>query len=141
MIFRRKRAKPLNLTSLEELEPLYEGDAPVLLDFYQINCRSCKIMDGIVNELAEEYEGGAHVVKVDVGKVPGAAQSFGIRSTPTFVVMGRSQKTSKKKRKRQQEQSDGKPRMTPRWRSSGLVPKDQLMRILESNGGRRATAE
>jgi thioredoxin 1 len=143
MIFRRRRAKPINLSSLEELDPLMEGDAPILLDFFQVNCRSCKIMDGIVNELAEEYAGGAHVVKVDVGKVPGAAQAFKIRSTPTFVVLGRSRKVSKKKRRRQ-EGAD-KPDMTPRWRTSGLVQKDAMRRVLESNGavaaGDRASSE
>jgi thioredoxin 1 len=134
MIFRR-RPKPMSLSSLSELEPLMEGDRPILLDFFQINCRSCKIMDGIVNELAEEYAGGAHIVKVDVGKVPGAAQTFKIRSTPTFVVLGRSQKKSKKKKR---QEDVGVAKMTPRWRTSGLVPKDQMQRVLESNGAVRA---
>jgi len=135
MIFRR-RPKPISLSSLAELEPMMDGDRPILLDFFQVNCRSCKIMDGIVNELAEEYEGGAHIVKVDVGKVPGAAQTFKIRSTPTFVLLGRSQKKSKKKR---QQSGDGSAaKMTPRWRTSGLVPKDQMQRVLESNGAVRA---
>lgn len=138
MIFRRKRAKPLSLESLADLETLMKGDQPILLDFFQVNCRSCKIMDGIVNELAEEYEGGAHIVKVDVGKVPGAAQTFKIRATPTFVVMGRSQKRSKKKRQREGDGEAEKATMTPRWRTSGLVPKDQMRRVLESNGAVRA---
>jgi thioredoxin 1 len=137
-MFGRKRVKPLELKNLEELEELMEGDEPILLDFYQVNCRSCKIMDGIVNELAEEYAGGARVVKVDVGRVAGAAQQFRIQSTPTFVVLGRSQKTSKKKRARRQD-GDAKARMTPRWRVSGLVQKDQMKRVLESNGARQAT--
>lgn len=136
-MFGRKRVKPLELKHLEELEELMEGDEPILLDFYQVNCRSCKIMDGIVNELAEEYAGGARVVKVDVGRVAGAAQQFRIQSTPTFVVLGRSQKTSKKKRARQQD-GDAKAQMTPRWRVSGLVQKDQMKRVLESNGARQA---
>jgi thioredoxin 1 len=114
-----------------------EGEQPILIDFYQVNCRSCKIMDGIVNELAEEYAGGARIVKVDVGRVPGAAQQFRIQSTPTFVVMGRSQKTSKKRRARQQEGASI-AKMTPRWRVSGLVQKDQMRRVLESNGAQQA---
>ncbi len=141
MIFRR-RPKPVELKSLDELEPLMEGDQPILLDFYQANCRSCRIMDGIVNELAEEYDGAAHVVKVDVTKVPGAVQTFKIRATPTFVVLGRSQKTSKKKRKAKQaepvEPVGQKAQMTPRWRTSGLVNKNAIERVLESNGARRA---
>jgi thioredoxin 1 len=135
MIF-RKRPKPTNLQRLEELEPLMDGDKPILLDFWQANCRSCKIMDGIVNELAEEYAGGAHIVKVDVARVPGAIQEFAIRGTPTFVVLGRSQKTSKKARskKPQAPQAEGRAAMTPRWRATGLVRKDVMMRALESNG-------
>jgi thioredoxin 1 len=137
IMFGRKRIKPLELKHLEELEDLMEGDEPILLDFYQVNCRSCQIMDGIVNEIAEEYAGGAKVVKVDVGRVAGAAQQFRIQSTPTFVVLGRSQKTSKKKRARQQGEPP-KAQMTPRWRVSGLVQKDQMKRVLESNGARQA---
>ncbi len=133
MIF-KKRTKPRQLKALAELEELMDDDKPILLDFWQANCRSCKIMDGIVNELAEEYADSAHVVKVDVGRVPGAVQTFKIRGTPTFVVMGRSQKTSKRKRKQQAESAQAKAKMTPRWRTSGLVNKDVMRRVLESNG-------
>jgi thioredoxin 1 len=126
----------MNLQRLGDLEPLMEGDRPILLDFWQANCRSCKIMDGIVNELAEEYSGRAHIVKVDVARVPGAIEQFAIRGTPTFVVLGRSQKTSKKARakKPQTPQPEGKAKMTPRWRATGLVRKDTMTRALESNG-------
>lgn len=136
----RKRPKPLNLRQLDELEPLMEDDKPILLDFWQANCRSCKIMDGIVNELAEEYAGGAHIVKVDVARVPGAVQQFAIRGTPTFVLLGRGKKASKKARakKPQAPQPEGKPHMTPRWRATGLVRKDVMTKALESNGATRA---
>jgi thioredoxin 1 len=137
MIF-RKRPKPIKLERLEELEPLIETGQPILLDFWQANCRSCKIMDGIVNELAEDYAGGAHVVKVDVGRVPGAVQQFKIQGTPTFILLGRSRKKpSKKARKRGATPSEDSP-LTPRWRASGLVRKDVMSRALESNGARRA---
>lgn len=139
MIF-RKRPKPITLHRLDELEPLMEGDKPILIDFWQANCRSCKIMDGIVNELAEEFDGGAHIVKVDVARVPGAVQEFAIRGTPTFVVLGRSQKVSKKARakKPQVPQEAERAKMTARWRATGLVRKDVMSRALESNGATRA---
>ena len=107
-----------------------------------MNCGPCKVMDGIVNELAVEYGDSAHIVKVDVGKVPGAAQAFKVRSTPTFVLLGRAPaKISKKARQRAAKQSD-QPRkksgqITPRWRTTGLVKKDALRGILESNGAIR----
>ena len=59
-------------------------------------------MDGIVNELADEYAGSAHVVKVDVGRVHGVIEAYGIRSTPTFVLLARSQS---RRESRQEERS------------------------------------
>lgn len=137
MIF-RKRVKPINLQHLDELEPLLESGRPILLDFWQTGCQPCRTMDGIVNELAEEYAGGAHIVKVNLGHVPAAIQEFGIKSTPTFVLLGRSQKKPSKKARRK---GAGDPRagaVTPRWRASGLVNKAVIARVLESNGAVRA---
>ncbi len=92
-------------------------------------------MDGIVNELAEEYGETAHVVKVDVMKVPGAAQVFKVRSTPTFMLIGKTpEKTSKTARKRAGTGTKQGGRIQPKWRTTGLVHKDQLQRVLESNG-------
>ncbi len=130
----RKRAKPVQLRSLDELEPLVSSGQPVLLDFFQHACAPCKVMDGIVNELADEYAGSAHVVKVNVQQVPGAVQQFKIRSTPTFVLLGAP---PAKKSKRSKPAAERQGKVTTRWRGSGLVKKDFLMRQLESNGAVR----
>ena len=132
----KKRPKPTKLQHLNELQPMVESGKPVLLDFMQVNCGPCRIMDGIVNELAEEYHESAHIVKVDVTKVAGAAQMFGVRSTPTFVLLGKAPaKTSKKARRRNGNERQGSGnKIGQRWRATGLVKKDQLTRVLESNG-------
>lgn len=137
MIF-RKRVKPVNLERLDDLEPLIETGQPILLDFWQLGCQPCRTMDGIVNELAEEYAGAAHIVKVNVGKVPGAVQEYKIRSTPTFVLLGRSQKKPSKKARRKGTPEVRAGAMSPRWRASGLVNKAVMTRVLESNGAVRA---
>lgn len=136
----RKRVKATHLDDLAQLEALTADGKPILIDFFQVNCRSCRIMDGIVDELAEEYQGSAHVLKVDVGRVLGAVGTFAIRSTPTFVVLGTSQKRpSKKARRRAGGAPAAEPKaMSPRWRASGLIKKDQLARALESNGASSA---
>ena len=132
----RKRAKPTKLQDLSELESMVASGKPVLIDFMQVNCAPCKVMDGIVNELAEEFEGEAHIVKVDVTKVAGAAQLFAVRSTPTFVLIGTArEKTSKKARRN--GKPEGEKRVGQRWRATGLVKKDQLARVLQSNGASR----
>jgi thioredoxin 1 len=135
-LFSRK-PKPVKMQSIDELKPMIDSGRPVLLDFMQVNCGPCRVMDGIVNELAEEYGESAHIVKVDVTKVAGAAQLFQVRSTPTFVLLSNApQRLSKKAAKKG---AAGRPKgrqsqLTPRWRTSGLVKKDQLKRQLESNG-------
>lgn len=135
----RKKNKPLKIHSLDELKPLIQSGQPVLIDFFQVNCRPCKIMDGVINELADDYRDSAHVVKVDVTKVPGAAQAFGVRSTPTFVLLGTAAKSSKKQQRRAKARGEevapvAGARVTPRWKAAGLVKKDQLAKVLESNG-------
>jgi thioredoxin 1 len=132
----RRRTKATHLDDLSQLEALAADGRPVLIDFFQVNCRSCRIMDGIVDELADEYSESAHVVKIDVGRVPGAVQAFTIRSTPTFVILGTSMKRpSKKARKRAGGAPASAPKsVSPRWRASGLIKKDDLGRALESNG-------
>jgi thioredoxin 1 len=136
-IFNRK-PKPTKIMRLDELDTMLESGKPVLLDFFQVGCAPCQVMDGIMNELAREYGESAHIVKVDVTKVPGAAQTFAVRSTPTLVLMGRApEKKSKHKRKAAAENPSGPRPVGQRWRTSGLVKKDQLERLLESNGAQR----
>lgn len=118
----RKRVKPLVLESAEQLDDLARSGLPVLVDFFQTNCAPCRVMDGIVNELAQEFEGTAHVVKANLAQVPVVFSQFKIKSTPTLMVL-----TSK----------DGANQVTQRWRASGLVKKDLLIRTLESAGAVR----
>ncbi|NNC74678.1 MAG: thioredoxin family protein [Acidimicrobiia bacterium] len=136
-----KKQKAVKIQTLAELEPMIETGKPILIDFFQIGCAPCQVMDGIMNELAREYGESAHVVKVDVAKVAGAAQTFQVRSTPTFVLLSKvEKKVSKKARQRGNGDKPNAGKMSARWRSSGLVKKDQLQRLLESNGAERATA-
>ena len=140
-MFKRK-TKARKIHRLNELQPMVASGRPVLINFFQVGCAPCQVMDGIVNELAREYGETAHVVKADIGKVPGTIETYKIRSTPTTVVIARPpEKMSKKARKKMQgTKKRTMARPTQRWRASGLVMKDQLERVLESNGARRVEA-
>lgn len=139
-LFARK-PKATKLQDLEELEPMLASGKPVLLDFMQFGCAPCQVMDGIINELAREYGDTAHIVKVDVTRVPGAAAAFNVRSTPTFVLLGIAPEKQSKKARGRATKPEAAPRspgkVTSRWRTTGLVKKQQLERILESNGASR----
>jgi len=128
-----KRTKARKLNHLSEIEELTATGKPVLLDFYQAGCAPCQVMDGIMNELANEYGESAHVVKVDIHRVPGAIETFKIRSTPTIVLLGKSTKRPSKKKRQRGEGAGNRP-VSQRLRVAGLVKKDQLRRSLESSG-------
>ncbi len=112
----KRRPKPVQLESLDHLDDLTRSGKPVLVDFFQFGCSPCQVMDGIVNELAEEFDGRAVVVKANVAKVPDVAAKFKVRSTPTFVILGISERAK----------ANGREVVTLRWRASGLVKKDVL---------------
>lgn len=138
-MFKRKRVKALTIDRLDELDGLAAENKPILIDFWQQGCQPCRTMDGIVDELANEFQESAHVVKVDVGRVPGAVEQFRIQSTPTFVIMARSQKKPSKKARQRSAKAGvpaGKP-VSPRWRGSGLIRKDVLEQALLSNGAKK----
>lgn len=115
----KKRIKPIALESVDHLDELTSSGRPVLVDFFQYGCGPCQIMDGIVNELAEEFADTAHVVKANLAHVPDAFNRFKVRSTPTFVVLS---------------PNPAGAAYTQRWRGSGLVKKDVLTRHLVTAG-------
>ncbi len=121
MFKRNKRKKAREISSMADLEELAEDGKPILIDFFQIGCSPCQVMDGIVNELADEFGESAEVVKVNVAKAPDMIVPFKIQSTPTFVMVAPIAQAKK-------------TRLHQRWRASGLVKKDALTKVLVEAG-------
>lgn len=109
-----KRIKAQQITSIEDLETALSLGKPVFVDFWKSNCQPCRTMDGIVDELADEFQDQAVVLKAGLERVPDLFQKFKVKSTPTFVVL-----TPK---------NNG---LHQRFRHSGLVKKDQLVGQLQ----------
>lgn len=57
-----------------------------LVDFYADWCGPCRMMNPIIEELAEELEGKAKIVKLDIERAQKTTASFGVTSIPTVVV-------------------------------------------------------
>ena len=62
------------------------SEKTVLLDFWASWCGPCRMMSPVVDEIAEENP-DILVGKVNVDEQPELAQSFGVMSIPTLVVL------------------------------------------------------
>lgn len=62
-----------------------KSDKPVLVDFWAEWCGPCRMVSPILEEISNEYEGRALIVKCDVDSSPAVAAKYGIRNIPTIL--------------------------------------------------------
>ncbi len=65
----------------------YEGDLPAIIDFYADWCGPCKMVEPVLEELAEEYDGKMHIYKIDTDAEQELAAAFGIQSIPSMLFI------------------------------------------------------
>lgn len=57
-----------------------------LVDFYADWCGPCRMMEPIINDLADELEDKVKIAKIDIESAQRTAASFQVTSIPTIIV-------------------------------------------------------
>jgi thioredoxin len=63
----------------------FEGKLPCIIDFYADWCGPCKMVEPILQELAQEYQGKLNIYRVDTQAQQELAAAFGIQSIPSML--------------------------------------------------------
>ena len=63
-----------------------ESAEPVLVDFTAVWCAPCKMLDPVVEELANDWEDNVKVFKLDVDEHPNVAMNYQIMGIPTLML-------------------------------------------------------
>ncbi len=75
------------ITSGEIESRVLRAPGPVALDFYQESCPPCHVLEPRLERVAERYKDRLPVYRVDIDRGMAVAESFGVMSLPTVLVL------------------------------------------------------
>jgi thioredoxin 1 len=74
------------VTETDFQNEVLNSDLPVLVDFTAVWCQPCKMIEPIVKQLAQEWDGKVKVVKLDADQNPNVMMQYGVMGIPTLML-------------------------------------------------------
>ena len=68
-----------------------QSDMPVFVDFWAQWCGPCRMVDPVVEELANDYQGKVKFVKVNVDEANELASRYNVFSIPTLIILNKGE--------------------------------------------------
>ena len=67
-------------------DEVINASQPVIVDFTAVWCGPCKMLEPVVLELADEWDGKAKIVKLDVDNNAESAMKYQVMGVPTLML-------------------------------------------------------
>ncbi len=75
-----------NVGEANFINEVLEAKFPVLVDFTAVWCSPCKMLEPIVKQLAQDWQGKIKVVKLDVDDNADLAAQYQVMGLPTLML-------------------------------------------------------
>ncbi len=79
-------AQPIDVTDGTFEQEVLKAEQPVLVDFWAAWCGPCRVISGILKEIAVEQQDRVKIAKVNIDEHTQYAAQLGVTSLPTLVV-------------------------------------------------------
>jgi thioredoxin 1 len=78
--------RPRTTTDARFVFDVLRSDTPVLVDFHADWCRSCQLLEPVLDELAVAWGDRIRIYKLDVDANPATAERYGVKGIPTLIL-------------------------------------------------------
>ena len=86
--------KSIEINEAQFAETVIKSKIPVLVDFWAPRCAPCRLVEPVVDELANEYEGKVAFVRLNRDENPSIGNRYNVMSLPTILVFNNGQPVS-----------------------------------------------
>jgi len=101
----------INYYTMASFNDILQKNSLVLIDFSAAWCGPCQMLAPILKEVKDEMGEKLSIIKIDIDKNQAVASKFHVQGVPTLILY-----------------KDG----NQVWRQSGLQPKHELLKIINS---------